>query len=193
MTPWQFRQCVARAAVVLGWIAAFTCSPGLSWAQAPKTHPPAADTDAAGGMSADSPDHDVLLALQQMHLTVCAPKVQQAMNFIFDGQPARFVAQPLGPDSDRWPTVFVIESADPAGGHTRLSTLTVSPGCAGMYEQVIYWTQPCASIKTSVFAKFNGEHVLMRDVKVSDDGPALQVYLSPAGSGCVSVKKELFR
>jgi hypothetical protein len=33
----------------------------------------------------------------------------------------------------------------------------------------------------------------MRDVKVSDDGPALQVYLMPAGAGCVSVKKELFR
>jgi hypothetical protein len=144
-------------------------------------------------MTDNGPNQELLVAMQQMHLTTCAERVQQAMNFLFDGQPAKFVAQPLGPDSDRWPTVFVIESADPAGGHTRLSTLTVAPDCAGQYEQVIYWSQPCAAVKASVFAKFTGEHPLMREVNVSDDGPALQVYLTPAGPGCVSVKKELFR
>ena len=153
----------------------------------------AQDASAAAGMSDASPDLEVLQAMQQMHLTACAQRVQAAMSFLFDGQPARFVAQPLGPDSDRWPTVFIIESADPAGGHTRLSTLTVAPDCAGLYEQVIYWSEPCSTVKTSVFAKFTGEHAMMREVKVSDDGPALQVYLMPAGAGCVSVKKELFR
>jgi len=152
-----------------------------------------AASDAAGGLSDNSSAREVLLALQQMHLTVCATRVQQAMTFIFDGQPARFIAQPLGPDSDRWPAVFVIESADPAGGHTRFSTLMISPGCAGLYEQMIYWSQPCAAVKASVFGKFTGEHVLLRETKVSDDGPALQVYLTPAGAGCVSIKKELFR
>jgi hypothetical protein len=115
------------------------------------------------------------------------------MDFIFEGQAAKFIAQPLGLDADRWPTVFVIESADPAGGHTRLSTLMVSPNCAGMYEQVIYWVQPCKVIKSTVFAAYVGEHAMLRDVTVSESGPALQVYLSPAGRGCLSVKKELFR
>jgi hypothetical protein len=150
-------------------------------------------SNASAAMRDTGPDQEVLAAMQQMHLTACAQRVQQAMSFLFDGQPAKFVAQPLGPDSDRWPTVFVIESADPAGAHTRLSTLTIAPDCAGQYEQVIYWSEPCSAIKSSVFAKFTGEHVLLRDVRASDDGPALQLYLTPAGSGCVSVKKELFR
>jgi hypothetical protein len=183
--------CIAAALA----LAAAATTPSLqARAEAARAaRPPAEDANAAAGMSEAGPGQEVLVAMQQMHLTVCAQRVQQAMTFLFDGQPAKFVAQPLGPDSDRWPTVFVIESADPAGGHTRLSTLTLAPDCAGQYEQVIYWSEPCSTIKASVFGKFTGEHPLLRDVHVSDDGPALQVYLTPAGAGCVSVKKELFR
>jgi hypothetical protein len=193
MTLTQGLKPVGRVAVALA-LAVGAATPSIrAVAQAARPAHPAADASAAAGMSDNGPGQEVLVAMQQMHLTACAQRVQQAMTFLFDGQPAKFVAQPLGPDSDRWPTVFMIESADPSGGHTRLSTLTIAPDCAGLYEQVIAWSEPCSAIKTSVFAKFTGEHPLMRDVKVSDDGPALQVYLMPAGAGCVSVKKELFR
>jgi hypothetical protein len=154
----------------------------------------AADGAVARGMGdTAAPSLLVLQAMQQIHLTQCAAKVQQVTNFLFEGQEAQFIVQPLGPDGDRWPVVFVIESADPAGGHNRFSTLSISPGCAGMYEQTIYWSQPCSAIKATVFAKFANERTLLRDVKVSDAGPALQAYLTPAGTGCVSIKKELFR
>lgn len=152
----------------------------------------AADTAVSRGMGGDTPAMQVDRALQQMHLTACAGVVEQATNFLFEGQEANFVAQPLGPDADRWPTVFVIESADPGGGHTRFATLMVSPNCSGMYEQTIYWPQPCSVVRTTVFAKYTGDHVLLKEVTVSDAGPALQVYLTPAGPGCVSIKKELF-
>ena len=156
--------------------------------------PPVADAS-AGRSLADSPDamQQLLGALRQIHLTQCAAKVQQVAGFLFEGQPANFVVQPLGPDGDRWPTVIVIESGDPAGGRNRFSTLTIAPGCAGMYEQTIYWPQSCSAVKAGPFARFTGEHVMLRDVRASDGGPAVQVYLTPAGSGCVSVKKELFR
>jgi hypothetical protein len=155
--------------------------------------PHTADSAVARGMSEANPSQQIARALQQMHLTACAGVVQQATDFLFEGQQANFIAQPLGPDSDRWPTVFVIESADPAGGRGRFATLMISPNCSGMYEQTIYWPQPCPVVKSTVFAKFTGEHPLLGDVKVSDAGAALQVYLTPAGLGCVSIKKELFR
>ena len=155
---------------------------------------PRADAAVSSGMNdAANPSHELLLDLQQMHLTNCAASVQQAMSFLFEGQQAHFIAQPLGPDSDRWPAVFVVESTPPGGGHSHLATLMIAPNCSGMYEQVIYWSQPCDLVKSTIFAKFTGEHVLTRDVKVSDSGPAIELYLTPAGSGCVSVKKELFR
>ncbi len=191
MTSWKSNLRRLAVALFAGFWAASILAAGAAAAE--RGRPPAQDESAGEGMTSNSPGQEVLIAMQQMHLTVCAQRVQQAMNFLFDGQPARFVAQPLGPDSDRWPTVFMVESADPAGGHTRLSTLMISPGCAGMYEQIIYWSEPCSSVKASVFAKYTGEHAMLREVKVSDSGPALQVYLTPAGSGCLSVKKELFR
>jgi hypothetical protein len=179
-------------AVALGWSQAGPLmAAGARPAAAAPPH--AADAAVARGMSEASPSQQVARALQQMHLTACAAAVQQATDFLFEGQDASFTAQPLGPDADRWPTVFVIESADPAGGHSRFATLMVSPNCSGMYEQVIYWPQPCGVVKSTVFAKYTGEHVLLSEVHVSDAGPALQVYLTPAGTGCVSIKKELFR
>ena len=155
---------------------------------------PSADAAVARGMGdATTPSTKLLLALQQIHLTQCATKVQQASNFLFEGQDANFIVQPLGPDADRWPTVIVIESNDPAGGHSRLSTLMVGADCSGMYQQVIYWPKACSYIKSTVFAGFTGERALLREVQVSDAGAALQLYLTPAGSGCISIKKELFR
>jgi len=185
------------ASLLIGWTEAAQARPADAPAKpvAAPAAPPvraAADTAVARGMGGDSPAVEIDRALQQMHLTACAGAVEQATNFLFEGQDANFIAQPLGPDADRWPTVFVIESADPAGGHSRFATLMISPNCSGMYEQTIYWPQPCSVIKATVFAKFTGDHMLLKEVSVSDAGPALQVYLTSAGTGCISIKKELF-
>lgn len=177
--------------LALAWATSLVAAPAKP-AAAPPLSPHAADTAVARGMSDANPSQQVARALQAMHLTACAASVQQVTDFLFEGQDANFIAQPLGPDADRWPTVFVIESADPAGGHNRFATLMIGSNCAGMYEQTLYWPQPCPVVKSTVFAKFTGEHPLLREVKVSDSGPGLQVYLTPAGAGCVSVKKELF-
>jgi hypothetical protein len=155
--------------------------------------PPVAMGAVAKGLGDVGPSVEVARALSQMRLTICTNAVQKAADFLIEGQPSRFIAQPLGPDANQWPVVFVIESGDPAGGHTRLSTLMIGQNCAGMYEQMVVWAQPCATIKAAVFANFTGEHPLLSQVYVSEANPALQVFLTPAGAGCVSVKKELFR
>jgi hypothetical protein len=180
-------------AVVLGWAHAGPLMAEVAKPPAPAPAPlRGVDSAVARGMGDSSPSQEIARALEQIHMTDCAGAVRQATDFLFEGQDANFIVQPLGPDSVRWPVVFVIESADPAGGHTRFATLMISPNCSGMYEQVIYWSQPCSVIKSTVFAKFTGEHLMLSQVRVSDAGPALQVYLTPAGAGCVSIKKELF-
>ena len=150
-------------ALGLGW--ALASGSFASGAQAAPVGAPAApplraaaDSAVSRGMGDASPSQQIVRALQQMHLTACAGAVQQATDFLFEGQDANFIAQPLGPDADRWPSVFVIESADPAGGHSRFATLMISPNCSGMYEQTIYWPQPCNVVKATVFTKFTGEH-----------------------------------
>ena len=199
-----FRSGVAlAAAIVWVWAAPALAAAQTTWANGGSVAAPSglrgvepirgADSTLARGMSDVSPGQQLARALQAMHMTACVGAVEQAANFLFEGQDANFIAQPLGPDADRWPTVFVIESADPAGGRNRFSTLMISSNCSGMYEQTIYWPQPCAVVKSTVFPKFTGEHPLLSEVQVSDSGPALQLYLTAAGAGCISTKKELFR
>ncbi|MFO1015200.1 MAG: hypothetical protein U1E50_15710 [Caulobacteraceae bacterium] len=145
----------------------------------------------SGGMSTTA-SQDIANTLRQLRMNACAPAVQRAADFLIEGQPAKFTAQPLGPDANRWPVVFVIESGDPSG-RTRLSSLMVTPDCSGMYQQTIWWPTPCDRLKATVFANFAAERTLMRDVRISELNPGLQLYLTPAGTGCISVKKELFR
>ncbi len=169
-------------------------------AAAQRPHAPSPRPAGAGGVAGSmggqtqTPSQRLAAALAQIGLTTCAAATQRAADFLFEDGEANFTVQPLGPDANRWPTVIVIEGAHQAMGTTRLSTLTVSPGptCAGFYEQVIYWAMPCDKLRASVFAAFGPPRVILRNVQVSELNPALQLYLTPAGAGCTSVKKELF-
>jgi hypothetical protein len=157
---------------------------------------PAGSAGVAGsmGQAVQTPAARLAAALGQIGLTSCAAPVMRAAGFLFEDGEANFTIQPLGPDANRWPTVIVIEGAHAAMGKTRLTTLTVSPGvtCSGFYEQVIWWPTPCDKLKSTVFAAFGPPKLLLRDIQVSELNPAVQLYLEPAGTGCTSVKKEMF-
>ncbi len=154
----------------------------------------------AGGFRTNaSPIQRLNAALAQIKLTACASVFQQAGAFIFETGEANFTVQPLGPDTNRWPTVVTIESSHAATAQTkapqtRLTTLIVAPAgtCSGLYQQVIYWPESCAALKARVFAGFSPEKPLLAKVMASEANPGLQLYLTPAGAaGCISVKKEL--
>lgn len=145
-----------------------------------------------------SPTQRLNDAMAQIGLTRCLPVFQQAGPFLFENARANFVVQPLGPDVNRWPTAVTIESDHPATpktpAQTRFTTMIVAPAgtCAGLYQQVIYWAQPCATLKARVFAAFGNDRPLLSKIRQSEANPGLQLYLLPAGAnGCVSIKKEL--
>lgn len=133
-------------------------------------------------------------SIKSINLTTCAPVFSQAAAFLFDRGDVQFVVQPLGPNANRWPTVITSEGANGDKQQTRLTTLVIAPAgsCSGLYQQVIYWPEACAAVKARVFADFKNEKLFLRNVRVSEGNPGLQLYLMPAGAGgCVSVKKEL--
>ena len=153
----------------------------------------------AGGFrqTVETPAQRLAQAVQQLGIRTCAPVFNQAGSFLFEDAQAQFVVQPLGPDTNRWPTVVTMEATHPvagrAAGQTRLTTLIVAPAgsCADMYNQVIYWPEPCPALKARVFRSYGNERPLLARVRQSEANPGLQLYLLPAGAGCVSVKKEL--
>lgn len=171
----------------------------LTVAEAPlAAAPPAAGV--AGGFRSNTATamQRLTASLAQIKLTACATVFQQAGAFVFENGEANFTVQPLGPDANRWPTAVTIESVHPAtppakGSQTRLTTLIVAPAgtCSGFYQQVIYWPESCTLLKARVFGDFKSEKPLLAKVLVSEANPGLQLYLTPAGTGCISVKKEL--
>ena len=133
-------------------------------------------------------------ALSSIGMTRCTTRAVQVGRFLMEGSDANFTVQPLGPNGDMWPTVITMESSHATNGTTRLSTISISPNCAGFYQQTIYWSQPCATLRNTTFAAFTGTRRLLANVTVGELDVATQLYLMPAGAqGCVSVKKELFR
>lgn len=133
-------------------------------------------------------------ALSAIGMTRCASRAVQVGRFLMEGSEANFTVQPLGPNGDMWPTVITMESSHADNGTTRLSMISISPNCAGFYQQTIYWSQPCQVLRSGTFAAFTGSQRLLADVIISELDVATQLYLMPAGpQGCVSVKKELFR
>jgi hypothetical protein len=152
---------------------------------------------AGGFRQAATPTTRLAAAVQQLGIGRCGPVFNQAGSFLFEDAQAQFVVQPLGPDVNRWPTAVTIEGSYPQAGRaaqTRLTTLVIAPAgsCSGLYNQVIYWAEPCPAVKARVFKTYSNERPLLARVRQSEANPGLQLYLMPAGAGgCVSVKKEL--
>ena len=63
--------------------------------------------------------------------------------------------------------------------------------CGATYDAVVYWEQGCADIAENQFKAFKNIGALGKALTVLDGGIATKVFLMPAGSGCVSIKKEV--
>ena len=64
-------------------------------------------------------------------------------------------------------------------------------GCGASYDAVTYWPKTCDELGSQNFAAFKSLGRIKKDVRVLDGGATLKVFLLPAGSGCVSIRKEV--
>lgn len=125
----------------------------------------------------------------------CAPIIRAVAAFVTESGSAAFVVKPLGAAPDTSPVVITVESAHAALGTTRYATISVVPSesCAGFYEQTIYWPASCTAVKGQNFANFPATKPLLRNVQVSAASPTVSLQMMPAGPGCITMKKEIFR
>jgi hypothetical protein len=61
-------------------------------------------------------------------------------------------------------------------------------GCGVAYDAVTYWKESCADLSTKLNMKSIG--LLGNKISMLDGGPTMRMFLMPAGSGCVQIKKE---
>lgn len=125
----------------------------------------------------------------------CAPIIKRVAEFLIEDGDAGFRLKSLGNDADTAPVTLSLETRHKALGTTRYSTIMIVPqaNCSGYYEQSIFWPMACPDVKANNFANFPPAAFLHSAVALSEASQTVQLALMPAGAGCMSVKKEIFR
>ncbi len=159
-----------------------TQSPAQTPAQAPlPTSAPAANVNTI-----------TQTAVQQGVLN-CASRINQLTNFLgFNAQAGALLMLPAGQPDQR---IFPVAMEVPAEGSAAYVTATFAPnqanGCGAAYDAVLYWPQSCEAVATKQFTSLKRIGQLKTSITVLDGGVSMKVFLMPAGSGCVSIKKEV--
>ena len=125
----------------------------------------------------------------------CAGRINQITNFLTAGaKGGGFVIIYPTNNPDRQMTSVSMEI--PIKDNTAYASASFAPGqenyCGGMYETVVYWPQTCSEVADKQFGKFKRAGTLSKNIYIRDGG-ATKVFLMPAGTGCISIKKEMVR
>ena len=122
----------------------------------------------------------------------CLPRIDQVVNFLSAGATTGAMVFIPPTDPDHRPASIGLEVMG-SNGLSYIDT-TYAPsanGCDAMYAQVTYWENTCAELAKSGFPGFNRANPMHQHIGVLDGGPSAKVFLMPAGTGCVSIKKEV--
>ncbi|CDS53140.1 hypothetical protein [Polaromonas sp. CG9_12] len=123
----------------------------------------------------------------------CAARINQVSSFVgYTAQAgALLMIPPAQPDQRLVPLALEV----PAENGPAYVSATFAPnqanGCGAAYDAVVYWPQKCEAVASRQFAGLKRVGVLKTSITVLDGGEATKVFLMPAGSGCVSIKKEV--
>jgi hypothetical protein len=134
-------------------------------------------------------------AMRVAGINRCAPIVRRVAEFLIEDGVAGFRLKSTGANRDLAPVVLTLETRHRALGTVRYATVTAIPqaNCSGFYEQSIYWPVTCPDLKANNFANFPAAAFLHSAIAVSEASESVQLAMLPAGQGCISIKKEIFR
>ncbi len=145
-------------------------------------------------ISGMSPGLTVTQAFTQRGVSKCAERIGQFSQFLTNGAQVGgqvFVA-PDEPDR-RIASASLEIQAGPAIAYAGLEFAPDSGAnhCGGIYELVSYWPNTCEDVATKAFATFKRMSPLRESIIALDGGTSVRVFLMSAGTGCVSIKKEI--
>ena len=160
----------------------------------PQTTPPAQPAQQAAPVyPSPSAVNPVTKAAVDAGVLVCASRINQVVTFLTtDTKSSAYLFTPqrqtdqslfsvsLGLDGQNLPTAYASASFAP----------TTNGQAAAVYDTVQYVPQSCADVEKNIFKTLKRKGSLGKDIVILDAGP-VTVFLMPAGSGCVVIKKEI--
>lgn len=123
----------------------------------------------------------------------CASRINQVTNFLgFNAQAGASMMVPPGQVDQR---ILPVAMETPTESGPAYVSANFAPnqanGCGAVYDAVVYWPLKCDALTTKQFASLKKVGLLKKDITILDGGATTKVFLMPAGSGCVSIKKEV--
>lgn len=172
---------------------------GLSGAAAQSTDRPVG-TDPARQPNAsqvksgvEGADRVLSRAAQNAGVRACQPLVDRATRYLISDSPSwgLLLAAPDNANSRIFSTVIEIE---PEKGPTTIASATFAPygdsACGVSYDAVTYWKESCLEVYSKQLKELRLIGNLGNKVVMLDGGPSMRIFLMPAGTGCVQIKKE---
>ena len=141
----------------------------------------------------ESADKVISRAAQNAGLRTCKPAIDQVNRYLIgDGISSGVLFSASENANDRIVTSsIVIENKQ---GLT-YATASYSPygdvACGVSYEAVTYWKESCAELSSKVLRDMPRMDPLGKKIITLDGGPSMRMFLMPAGTGCVQIKKEV--
>lgn len=127
----------------------------------------------------------------------CTSRINQVANFLTAGSPgvgALMFMPPNNPDRQMISASMEIPMKDASSAYASASFApNQANGCGGMYETVSYWPQKCTELAGNNFGTLKIIGTLSKNITVLNAGESTKIFLMPAGSGCVAIKKEIVR
>lgn len=152
-----------------------------SWAQAPK------DTNALPALS---------MAAQNAGIRTCKPMTEQVHRYLVgpnSKSTGLYVAAPANANAKISSSIIEIENN--LGNTITYTSASFAPygesGCGVAYDAVTYWKESCAELASKVLKELKPVGTLGNKIEMLDGGPNMRMFLMPAGTGCVQIKKEI--
>lgn len=127
-------------------------------------------------------------------ISKCANRVNQFTNFLTQqssGFGAVTFMPPSNPNAQLFSSSLEINSATLPTAYASASFAPSEAGCGGMYETVIYWPNACNDVFKAQFTGMKQIGTLSKGIPILGGNGNARVFLMAAGTGCVSIKKEV--
>jgi hypothetical protein len=129
----------------------------------------------------------------------CTSRINQVANFLTAGSQGvggYFFIPSIDPDQTLVSVSLEIEPPSPPSSVVYASA-SFAPnqanGCGALYETVVYWPQACNEVANQHYSTLKRTGVLTKSILILEGVPSTRIFLMPAGTGCISIKKELVK
>jgi hypothetical protein len=159
----------------------------------PPATKPVAATPTPAPVENTGPLNSVAQAAQKAGVVNCLGRINQVSNFLVAGAKesgASLIISPQTPNERIASMAFEVKSPQ-ALSYASADFAPLASGCGATYEAVTHWQNSCKDVAKKGYGQLKVIGAIQSNILILEGGPQLRVFLMPAGSGCVAIKKEV--